>query len=496
MGHLRQHIFTGNTDHDFNGLNNNYLPKLNSSGTGITDSQIFDDSSSVGINQPSPAAKLDIKGSGSDTSYSLKLKSSANTETTSIRNDGYTELNKLGIGVIMGDQTTNYLQHIQNRLEQFSNSASYTGFHANRNGTGISLRSASANNISLVESTGTMTFSTNWDNNFNNIGTLAMLINGDNQYVGIGMPTNLTIPGAKLNVRGSGTTGDGSAFLVEDSAGTDLLHVSNDGHIGINALPVSGDRFKITAGSGLDGAINISASNLANNGYALLAQGSSSSSSYNGIWSDAQGASTNNRAFQGSALAQAVTNNYGGYFLARNGSGQTVGVYGLATGGDSVEAADSVGVLGVNSSEVSTNKKGVWGYLNSNVNNGTGYGGKFEAGGAGTNAVNYAVHGLANGNAASVTNYAGYFQANGGSGAANYAIVTNGGTSGFGSTAPTDMVHINGSTGSTQLRLEQSHTPTSSGSTSGNIGSVAWDDNYFYVKTNLGWGRVAFDYNF
>ena len=38
--------------------------------------------------------------------------------------------------------------------------------------------------------------------------------------------------------------------------------------------------------------------------------------------------------------------------------------------------------------------------------------------------------------------------------------------------------------------------PTSSGDTVGVVGSVTWDDNYLYTKTNTGWGRVALDYGF
>ncbi|MEK6830209.1 MAG: hypothetical protein AABY15_08900 [Nanoarchaeota archaeon] len=354
-GHLKQHSFTGNTDHNFNGLTNNFLFKLNSSGTGITNSQAYDDGINIAIGHSSPTARFSVKATGDTT---------------------------------------------------------------------------------------------------------------------------------------------GNVARIDGATVDNLFTVKNNGRIGVNVAPSDANRLSVTAGAGLDGAINISASNLADNGYALLAQGSSSSSNYYGLWSDAQGATSNNMAFRGSALALAVTNNYGGQFIARNASGQTIGVYGLATGGDSVNAADSAGVLGINSSDVSTNKKGVWGYLNSNVNNGTGYGGKFEAANAGTNAINYAIHGRANGSFSSATNYAGFFQADGGSDATNYAIVTNGGTNGFGTITPTDMVHINGTTGSTQLRLEKSFTPTSSGNTSGNIGSVAWDDNYFYMKTNTGWGRVVWDYNF
>jgi hypothetical protein len=71
-----------------------------------------------------------------------------------------------------------------------------------------------------------------------------------------------------------------------------------------------------------------------------------------------------------------------------------------------------------------------------------------------------------------------------------------GGDVSIGTTTPTDTLHINGVSGSTQFRLEKSYTPTSSSDTAGNIGSIAWDDDYMYIKTNTGWGRTTLDYGF
>jgi hypothetical protein len=39
-------------------------------------------------------------------------------------------------------------------------------------------------------------------------------------------------------------------------------------------------------------------------------------------------------------------------------------------------------------------------------------------------------------------------------------------------------------------------TPTTSGDTIGEVGSVTWDNNYIYVKTISGWGRTLLDYSF
>jgi len=67
---------------------------------------------------------------------------------------------------------------------------------------------------------------------------------------------------------------------------------------------------------------------------------------------------------------------------------------------------------------------------------------------------------------------------------------------GIGTTAPTSKLDISGATGYNQLRLRTSFTPTGSGDTSGNIGDIAWDNNYIYTKTNTGWGRSLLDYAF
>ncbi len=65
------------------------------------------------------------------------------------------------------------------------------------------------------------------------------------------------------------------------------------------------------------------------------------------------------------------------------------------------------------------------------------------------------------------------------------------GNVGIGTTSPTAKLDISGNTGYNQLRLRTSYTPTSSSDTSGNVGDIAWDDNYFYWKTSSQWLRVS-----
>lgn len=64
---------------------------------------------------------------------------------------------------------------------------------------------------------------------------------------------------------------------------------------------------------------------------------------------------------------------------------------------------------------------------------------------------------------------------------------------GIQTTDPTARLDVHGSTGYNQIRMRTSYTPTGTGDANGNVGDVAWDDDYFYVKTNAGWKRAALD---
>ena len=79
------------------------------------------------------------------------------------------------------------------------------------------------------------------------------------------------------------------------------------------------------------------------------------------------------------------------------------------------------------------------------------------------------------------------------SGASKMSIVS--GNVGIGTTAPNSKVHISG-TAMQQLRMETAGGPSSSGDTSGRIGDMAYDDDFFYIKTANGWGRVQLDFGF
>jgi hypothetical protein len=62
---------------------------------------------------------------------------------------------------------------------------------------------------------------------------------------------------------------------------------------------------------------------------------------------------------------------------------------------------------------------------------------------------------------------------------------------GIGTTSPTANLDVGGSTGYNQIRMRTSYAPTGTGDTNGNIGDIAWGDNYIYIKTSAGWKRAA-----
>lgn len=63
-------------------------------------------------------------------------------------------------------------------------------------------------------------------------------------------------------------------------------------------------------------------------------------------------------------------------------------------------------------------------------------------------------------------------------------------------TSPTATLDVSGTTGHSQLRVRTSFTPSGSGDTAGNVGDIAWDNSYIYVKTSTGWGRSQLNYGF
>lgn len=62
---------------------------------------------------------------------------------------------------------------------------------------------------------------------------------------------------------------------------------------------------------------------------------------------------------------------------------------------------------------------------------------------------------------------------------------------GVGLGSATSKLDINATNGYAQLRLRTSYTPSGTADANGNIGDMAWDADYWYVKTAAGWKRAA-----
>lgn len=67
---------------------------------------------------------------------------------------------------------------------------------------------------------------------------------------------------------------------------------------------------------------------------------------------------------------------------------------------------------------------------------------------------------------------------------------------GLNTDSPTNNLDIDNNIGYEGFRVRTAYTPSSSGDTNGEIGTITWDSNYIYVKTSTGWGRAQLDFAF
>ncbi len=73
----------------------------------------------------------------------------------------------------------------------------------------------------------------------------------------------------------------------------------------------------------------------------------------------------------------------------------------------------------------------------------------------------------------------------------NQFLIRASGGVGVNTNSPTARLDVIGTTGYNQVRMRTTYTPTGSADTNGNIGDIAWDANYVYIKTAAGWKRAA-----
>ncbi len=160
--------------------------------------------------------RFNIRGFGASSgTWGFVHENSAGTHINQFRDDGRVELSKIGLVVFMGNQTTNFFRYLTNEALMFSSTATFTGYHANRDGNAIAMRGGTTA-IQILSSTGTMSFQTDWNNSFGSSGTYRMHIFGTSGKVGINLATALVDPASQLTVGGDiETVGSANGLILE-----------------------------------------------------------------------------------------------------------------------------------------------------------------------------------------------------------------------------------------------------------------------------------------
>ena len=127
----------------------------------------------IGIGTDSPDSSIHIKGQSGDDL--LHIEDSTSALLHEFQDDGQVFLCKNGEKFQTG-LTTNYLRAEVQTTTQFSSTATYTGFHVNRNGQGVAIR-AQSTGMNHIDFTGELRFNNNWNNNAHaGLGTEVMRI--------------------------------------------------------------------------------------------------------------------------------------------------------------------------------------------------------------------------------------------------------------------------------------------------------------------------------
>lgn len=251
--------------------------------------------------------------------------------------------------------------------------------------------------------------------------TSLFVFDGTKLGVGIASPT------ATGHFKGSDSTSSNYALKIENSSAFPSLNVDNLGRTALGYGSAYADSRLYVLNQTSPRTYAIYVDSYVTHGVAIT-QASSSGGRALYVSAAASGSSS---AYGAEVYSQGTTTggNYGGLFQARNAV-TSVGVWGNVDSGNGTETTN-IGVWGTinnGNGPVGGSYRAVYGQIQSLVDGATAYAGYFRAVLAG---------------GTSRTMVAGYFEA--GSAATNYAIITNGGNSGFGITAPTAMVHIKGS---------------------------------------------------
>lgn len=284
-----------------------------------------------------------------------------------------------------------------------------------------------------------------------------------------------------LHITGRTADSNFNCLTVSNSANTKMLVVRNDGKVSVNKTPSS--TTLDVQGDTTNTLFKLNNSNfLFSDKLKVENVGSFYSSSINSFGGYGSG------TFITDHLDYNLNTSYSTYLAFSNlqGTGNKSS-YGVI--GGNIGSADSDYKLVVINSDTST----VSGSVIKVISNGS------SSANDGFDYYNYGVN--INSNGVTTNTGVGNFykiglNVNVSNGDVNYAALFNGGNVGIGTSTPTARLDVSGATGYNQLRARTSYTPSSSGDTNGNIGDIAWDNNYIYVKTNTGWGRSTLDYSF
>lgn len=164
--------------------------------------------------------------------YALKIRNGLGLDLSRFRNSGRVDLAANGAQVYMGNQSGNYALQSLNSLKQFSNTATYSGIHADRNGNGISMRGSTVTR-QLISSTGTMVFQTDWNNNINSAATYAGHITAGTQLWGFGLANELIAPLARIHSRGAGNDILSKSIMATNTDDVENFSVTDNGDIAI-----------------------------------------------------------------------------------------------------------------------------------------------------------------------------------------------------------------------------------------------------------------------
>lgn len=180
------------------------------------------DATGLGIGETTPTARLHVKGSGNDnTTTSLLVQNSDGDDMMKVQDDGFTNF-------ISKDASNHYLQ--------VTTANTYNGFKFVGGANSREWRTYGGQGTWFSDS--------------------------------LALSTGFQLPTAKLQVKGSGATSATTALLVENSAGTDLLKVDDDGDVSISGKAYFAgfatiiDNNKIYTSNTSNGFIQLTSNNL------------------------------------------------------------------------------------------------------------------------------------------------------------------------------------------------------------------------------------------